>query len=286
MSFAGRRRLRVAGSATQPPGTDWGAPGIGGGGGEGVLPFFADNLEGGQVNPANGFTWSLGAIWSVSSDRGVNGGTHSLKGTYPADANIQGSGDVFFNLGRDCAELWIEWYVWVPDNYYHRDGASSDNNKWLILNRDTISTTQAWRGGLEFDRSGLGGGSTSRVIAAESSVVSTSVFTQWPGTGEPMLNLPDSLMTKGAWNQFRFHWKPSSAFGVLDGVIEVWVNGTLLGGGKYDGDYFAENTTTYPTPAVNLGYFMGSSNSGYDEDTTFYVAGFKFFDEAPEWATP
>lgn len=31
MSFAGRRRLRVAGSATQPPGTDWGAPGIGGG---------------------------------------------------------------------------------------------------------------------------------------------------------------------------------------------------------------------------------------------------------------
>ena len=53
------------------------------GGGGVVTPFFADNLAGGALNPANGFTWGgltadPGNSLIITSEDAPPGATHSL----------------------------------------------------------------------------------------------------------------------------------------------------------------------------------------------------------------
>lgn len=254
----------------------------------GGAPFFTDNLQGGVSNNANGVTWAPQGLWSVSNDTGVNGGTHAWKATFGPDATdtngAQSSGNLQFNLGRDCGEFGAEWYLWIPSNYTHRNNPStSDNNKFLGLFRDSINNNDAWRMVCEADHRAAAGSETA-LKAAEPNSGSQVVFYQEPGSGVAMANTAGALMTLGAWNRMRLYFKQSSADNVRDGVLKWWINDTLVGGGKTNGDYWSWNRSTYPDGAkVNLGYFMGASNSGFTDATTFYIADVKFYDSNPGW---
>ena len=224
----------------------------------------------------------------MSSDRGVNGGTSAWKATFgpnPLDTNGAGAnGELRFNMGRDCGELGIDWYLWMPSNYSHRDNPStSDNNKFLGLFRDSINNNNAWRMVLEADYLASAGSQTAPK-AAEPNSGSQVVFYQEPGTGAAMANTPGALLNLNAWNRIRLYFKQSSADNVRDGILKWWINDTLIEGGKTNGDYWSWNRITYPDGAkVNLGYFMGASNSGYTDATIFYIADVKFYDVNPGW---
>ena len=256
-------------------------------GGGGVSPFFTESLAGGVTHETGGFLWSYGSYWSIATDPVLGAGNYAFKITYGPDASdtngLQGDGDLLFTLGRDCMDFACEWKVYLPANYAHRANAStSENNKWLGLFRDTINNNDAWRGVLEADQTGAAGSMTA-VKALEANSGDLAVHYQ-DGTGVAMANTTGALCTLGAWNTFRMRFRGSTSDGALNGVFTFWINGTRVGPGISTGDYWSWNRTAYPDGAkINIGYFMGASNSGYTLATTFYLKDFAFYDTNPGW---
>lgn len=251
-----------------------------------VSPFFADNLEGGQYNDANGFTWAPQALWSVSDDvGGVNGGTHAFKAVFGPDAeNVQGQqaeGNLQFALGRDVADLGIEFYIYVGSNFAHRIiVGNSENNKFLGLWRDSINNTNGWRMVLEYlptDSSMSGTTSIARAIASSSD---SNLFDQTV-LSDPLIN-GGGPITAGAWCRVRVRARGGTAALANDGLL-YWQAGDTVIANVTNGDYWNQNET-YSNVRLNTGYFLGSANSGFTEATAFYLAGFKFFDlNGAEW---
>jgi hypothetical protein len=79
----------------------------------------------------------------------------------------------------------------------------------------------------------------------------------------------------------RLHVKGASTRESSDGVFELWINGTLLHA-LYDAP-FHNFDPTVPDAVMRHGYFMGWSNSGFDEQTVFHIDDVKFFASRPNW---
>ena len=201
-----------------------------------VTPFFSDSFASGQLNPANGFTYTpLGAFGSLSTDQ-AHSGTHSVKITYGPNAadtygNQGGGVELRFNMGRYVSELWIEHWLYLPSNYTHKRNSIasglSSNNKHLLLWRDPAeySTTSFLAvQEMEYDYGGFNpGGSASRLYATER-LAAVPAATKDFSNGVPGLGGTNGPVLTGQWNKLQTHWKPSSAAGVLDGVYQWWVN--------------------------------------------------------------
>lgn len=249
-----------------------------------VQPFFADNLAGGTANNANGFTWgALTGRLSVSNAAGgVNGGTHAIAVSFGPDApdtnGAQASANIVYNLGRDVAELWVEWHWLVPSNYVHRINATlSNNNKFFGIWRDSINNMNGWRVVLETLR--VSGGTDESIIKATASTETTNladqslVTSQFINSGGPVV--------KNVWTRNRVHLRGATSASANDGILRWWAGDTLLCN-VTNGDYWNQNGT-YSNVRLNTGYFMGASNSGFDDTTVFYLADFKFYDQNPGW---
>lgn len=256
----------------------------GGGGGGGGSPFFSDNLEGGQFNNANGFTWSPQSAWSVSSDYAFDGGTHSAKcviGPNASDASGgQASLEILFSLGRGLSEIWVEWKWLVPSNYFHRDRAGfSDNNKFFNLwtDSDTAGTPKL---ALEYNprvvSSVFTGDSLTRPTIRYST---TGVLNQiengkqWIGGTGPIV--------RGQVCTNRVHYRRESFYQASDGFVQWWANGTPMITASA-GPWGAVEANLWNDP-ITQGYFFGPHNAGFDEATTFYMGAFKFYDTNPVW---
>jgi len=80
-----------------------------------------------------------------------------------------------------------------------------------------------------------------------------------------------------AWNQIRWHFKHRDVDGD-DALIELWINGVKVM------SWTDLNQALDPTyPNFNQGYLLGAANSGYAEETSFYLDDIKFWDEDPLW---
>lgn len=90
----------------------------------------------------------------------------------------------------------------------------------------------------------------------------------------------------GTWMELIFHVKMSSARGVSDGVIEVYQKKE---GASEFSLILSQSDADIGSPVEDVeftqfaqGYFIGYSNSGYDETTSFYVSEFWHTTTLPE----
>jgi hypothetical protein len=240
-----------------------------------VAPFFEDSFAGGQRNNANGFVWSTShANMSVSTEN-PRTGTHSLRFRFPpadpgkSDQNAQQS----FALGRDLTELWVEYYLWVPNNFVLRGPPDwgNYNNKFIALWNNSYDGAGSITALAEFGRDN-DDSSTSRMVS--SSETDGSI------RGKDAYHTPNfvSKAKAGKWTQVRVHYKMSSG---LDqpGIWKCWMDGELVWRNRSDWAFFRTGGENY----IRQGYLLGAANTGYTDETIFYMDDFRFYDQNPGW---
>jgi hypothetical protein len=242
-------------------------------------PFFTDTFAGGVRNNADGFTWGSGGSRVTVQLAPDASGDYALRFRFGPDAGEPDPGDSNaeqrWNLGRNVTDLWIDYQVWVPSNYVHRNLSGPDNNKFLRL----------W--GDSYDAINKVGASTN---PNTTTMIPSQLFfegRQAPsGTG--MGNISGTPMTVfgnapmiGVWTRIRVHFKMVTA-AENDGVFRLW-KGDTLAIERTDIPLNFDSAVTY----WNQGYFFGWSNSGFTDETFFYIRGGangpKFYDTDPEW---
>lgn len=252
-------------------------------GGSNVEPFFADNFDNGRRNDANGFTWSGGRNAPVSDDI-AHSGSYSLKFAYgpvEPDGSSHWWTEQRFSLGRQLKEVWIEYYIYYPNGkeglgsaaMAHRDGPSSDNNKFFRL----------WGGG----HSAYGGNSSKVGMSTRPrngkgpEGVIFFEYTRAGSSGTGPFDGPGSYPWEddlGRWIQVRMYYKHVSRPGANDGVMRLWKDGKLwIDFQGVNQEYNRDH------PYWDSGYFMGYDNSGFDNTTFIYIDDVKFYDRDPGW---
>jgi hypothetical protein len=269
-----------------------GGPVVVGGGGAPVDPpsgdpFFTEDFAGGVKTNDNGFTWN-------STDSRVAvvlapdaSGDYALRLRFGPDADgADSSAEQRFNLGQDLGELWVEYSVWLPTNWAYRSQATGTNNKFFtIWNTAYGSGTATWQASFEYTRAS---NSAANIRPMSKTQYSTSVTstprTGWsnPDNGKAFIGGAGPIGL-GAWHQIRIHMKAASAADVADGVIEMWIDGTLFA----QATGVLRNFDDVGEPVLRNGYFFGWSNSGFTDETDFYIRGGtngpKFYATDPGW---
>lgn len=288
--------------------------GAGGLGRPTLAPFFSDNLAGGQLNSVpGGFDWHELSGGSISSDYAINGGTHSIKMTYSASAvgTYAGGPTLRCRFGREVFDLWVEYWIRLPDNYVHRNNYNpgppvtgiNDNNKfWMVWAYPPGTpfegySTGAWQASSQIVSESTSGEGVSDVWGAGTvtgrSLTQAYAHRTTVGGAIPDLFSPSSTRPIvfgagapgpiGQWNRVRFHVKRCSAWDVADGKWEMWVNDVLIASFTAPIGPNADHPEWFPY-GLSRGYFLGSASSGFTEATTCYLADFKFYDGDPGWA--
>jgi hypothetical protein len=234
-----------------------------------VEPLFSDNFDTGSKNRANGFSWSEGP--PVVSDR-ARSGKYSLRFRYdstPQDRHIWA--EQRFDIGQVLSEVWIEYYLWVPENYYHRDGPGTDNNKFFFLwDSGDYPGGAAGQVSVMLSLEYAGGGDSDLILmwSNQTTMMKTSGAPHWKNA---------LLAARGKWNRIRYHIKAASRPGAQDGVFQFWWDDMLR--------ISATNLPLYDNGdnGFRRGYLMGYDNSGYNERTDFYIDDFKVYSRNPGW---
>lgn len=249
-----------------------------------VEPFFTDSFVGGVRNNANGFVWDVGTYVTVSADRAYVG-SHSLKFTFNPNSEYEASwAEQRFDLGRYVTEFAVDYQLYIPSNFTHKDQAPgfTENNKFFALWRDVYSDlaggTQAvvfeyWR---ESDGDSNLRSMCRMTNAAPGEQYSSDVIAD---EFRPTLISPTGPLYIGQWNRIRIAAKGSSARGVSDGHIKLWIGDTLF---RNYTNFAVWNA--YTTPADVLfrnGYFLGYVNSNVEVVQEWFVDDVKFYDVNP-----
>ena len=189
-----------------------------------------------------------------------------------------GMSELRFYLPGPASELFISYDLYIPENYYHRDtGYGSMNNKSLF---------QLWSGN-------YGAVASNVFIGVE----------QWPtlpGSGEatgdsfPSIRMGSNgddlghtygsrldfgegehimrVQDRGTWQNYSAYVKLSDQDNA-NGIVEIYRNGELVVR-KTNIDNYSQRGNF-----LDRGYLLGWSNSGYTEDTVFYVDNFSISNE-------
>lgn len=240
--------------------------------------FFEDSFETGDLSKSitsDSSSWSWGG-GTVDTDD-ARTGSNSLSFIFGPDALGEDSfRETSFRFGKSVSEIWLEYYIKIPANFFHRSDAPS-NNKFLQLNFDD-STYQALT--VEFEPRGDGTSSLRRFLAASenpdgSTNWPTSQYTVDKFIGPAGQGFP---ITLGNWHQIRVHFKSSTNGTGADGRAELWVDGVLLR--DLNWPFWKVSTSGQ----INGGYLMGWSNSGYTDATEIRIDDVKVYDTDPGWS--
>lgn len=234
-----------------------------------AAPFFTDGFESGDsTHTENGVTWGDGGVVTTINPRT---GSYSLQ--FPFQQKPDGgdnSIEKHFYLTTRLSEFWVRMYVYIPLNFKHRDQASDGtNNKMLIVY--SAPYPSGYLSGINF----------LRVSDYQSSLM---VINFNNGEEAGYLTPNDAFIVpadKGTWMEVIYRCKVSTSGSSNDGVIQIWKNGTLVA------DY--TNLNTYGGDGKNYidqGYLFGWQNSGYDEETIFYIDDIEFSGTAISPADP
>ncbi len=263
-----------------------------------------DNFESADMSTTNdaGFSWSAnnktsivtqhpidgpvavynnGSIYNIANpimgdgtlrDWSAFAGDYSLRFRYPAN---QSWSEQRFDLGSAYPEIWVRFWLRVPQNFEHNTG--NTNNKLFAI----------WMDGYEF------GGLGPTIVwqyRNDGSNGSTTMFYKLQNTGalnndngqrhsgelqtQPFISFPDD---QGRWMQLAFHVKASSSAASSDGVVQMYrrwdgeSNFTLI-----HEDLNVELLHAPPAGPVGFrrGYLMGWANAAYENDTEWLLDDF------------
>lgn len=257
----------------------------------GALPVFQDNFDtGARAGPQSGYQWSPPGGQqppAVSNTRAFSG-AYSLKFGFGPDAATPGddsSSEQRFVLGAYLSEVWVEYMLYVPTNFYHRKvPGDTHNNKFFVLWRDTYSGSSDWLVDVEFEAQfDPRNDGTSRIRPT----TGTGIVYNIPNPQLTTANLINNgvtpvtgawAITPGNWTRIRIHVRMSTGVGTNDGVLEMWANNALFFA-KTNGNFIG----TTGVRDLRNGYLLGYANSGFNNLTEMFVDDFKIYDANPLW---
>jgi hypothetical protein len=227
-------------------------------------------------NNADGFTWNGPKNTEcVTFDERT-----ALRLRYTASL----SAEQRFNMGRDCANLWLEYDLFVPANFEHPNDSPNNNKFLMIWNTTYGSGSGTWQAGYEYTRVS---DTSSNLRSMSSKEFGTNAsFVTSSGLGHPDANAPfigtGRPLVPGTWNTLRLQFSRSSAGGATDGIIRLMVNGVMIAE-MTDGPF--RNLGDVGDTVLRNGYFMGSANAKPNSgDLDWYVTDVSFYDTNPGWA--
>lgn len=220
--------------------------------------IFKDDFETGDLTHT-----SSGAKWGSKTNVSVSGaqartGNYAAQFVFAGNTSLAANADAFaelrFDLGRTTEELWIQFSMYVPTNYQHRNAESSDNNKLFRL----------W--GADYSDAEKIGFSTWPTVDGYSTA--RADWSRDNGGLGPKGALCDAFITAsdlGKWMTIRIHL--DAATETQGGTLQLWKNGALVinNDGTVD-SYWASNIHAY-----RYGYLLGWSNSGFTQTTNMYI---------------
>ena len=235
------------------------------------------NFDAGTLVFASGdATWGGSTQTSVSTTQKVSG-THSLKFAFVGHPTDDDRAEQRFSIGSNVTQLWVDFQLYVPSNYVHRDGPSSDNNKFFRLWGDDYNAANKV-------------GCSTYLESSESRIYYEYVYYTYtnqvgrgpggvPGARSDPVDFAtgDYVSMVGTWTRIRLHFKMPTA-AQTDGEFRMWYGNTLVETftsipGKYDS----------AIPYWNTGYFLGAANSGFTDNTDFFIDDVVLHTADPSW---
>ena len=212
-------------------------------------------------------TWLSSGSRIEVSNVVANGGTKSLRFRYGPDASGSDStAEQALTLdGAGYMELWLEWDMYTPTNFTHRDDTGSDNNKIIYLHNDYSEEN----GGIEYwpDRTPASLGQPANGKSYPTHVYRTSSSTPFGHYPQPNFgNIVFDPAEAGTWSHFKLHYKKSDA-GSSNASVQFYKDDVLL----LDRDNFDDYNPTRGIKPITGIKLMGWSNSGYLSETDFYM---------------
>lgn len=253
--------------------------------------FFDDFEPSGSARTSIGFSWG-------DTSRNVYTTTDPLTGARPTpyrgrsalafshrarpvgqDSTAQRA----FSLGGAYPDLWIRYFVRIPDNFAHRVERDGSNNKWLCLWNDRYT---AERTGMTICWS---------YVPSETSPGGSDIVYDYiaPGADGKTYWSPQlarrsfiSASMKGKWIEVVHHVQMPSRQGAGDGAIQMWIRPPNVPNlvSLQDDRAVSFRWGTGPR-GFTAGYLMGWSNSGFTEATTFNIDDFQVLDSRPTGLT-
>lgn len=243
--------------------------------------FETQTVESSVAGGNEHFSWAGETRVRVSDEKSYSG-DKSLRFTFPGntDPSAMTTAEQRFSLNTPLSEVWIRYKLWIPENYHHRNSSGADNNKGLImLWGDGYNTGPTISTHFELPKDMTNG-------ISDSNPGGSIVYASWRREDGSLRNFynPDNLSENhagnvgplrgisashfGKWNDIVIHAKVSDNNTNFNGAIQLWINGELLYSVTDATNFFAENNHW------DMGYILGWTNSGFDEDTVFYLDEF------------
>ncbi len=205
--------------------------------------------------------WGAKAYATVSPDLAKDG-NYAAKLVYPGVViDEDGWAELRFDLGSSYEELSIRFDLYIPGNYKHRDAPGGDNNKFFRLWNDTYN-----------DLEKLGAGFIKQGDIGESAIgTDYRRFADW-GVSTAVVKAGDfiTMADVGKWMSIVIYVK--AATDLAPAEIRIYKNGRL----------HLEDTPSLNfkagTQGYRYGYLLGWANSGFTEETMFYIDNVKFHD--------
>ena len=246
-----------------------------------VEPVFQDDFEGYAVGASVGgggndaFRWSPPRYTDVSSAR-ARSGTRSLRFRYgPVEPNGDSHmwAEQRFSL-KPVQEYWVEFYIYIPENYYHNKGNSSHNNKFFDWWGPNGYSPSGQGGAGAFQTWADGNGGSTINVARYGTTDRHMMYPDHPGNGGRFIDASH----RGTWQRIRVHLKLSDV-GRSNGIMRLWRGDQLIVNVTDD----ANNATTVENNIITNGYLLGYDNGRFLEDTYFYIDDFKYYTSDPGW---
>lgn len=228
-------------------------------------PLFEDGFETGAFRSgANGVSWASSRDTSVSDER-------SYSGRYALRFFFEGgpAGEDAFSEQRirlpQRNEFWFRYRLYVPANYHHRrDGAS--NNKFLAVYRAPY-TEPGFQVNFSLNPNDSGGSDL-------------NVHYYHDGRELKPITLARDFITsadRGRWMLVVAQVRTPTSANASDGIMRMWKNNQLV----------AEITNLNSWGGsgenhITEAYLLGWANSGFNEDTVFFIDDFAVFDGEPQ----
>lgn len=237
--------------------------------------FMVEDFESGDLAKSDnsGFRWqgtnSTGVVKGIS--RPGSPGHQALRFSYPAGKFMA---EQRFEFGKPYREIWLRYWLKVPENFEHPKIQPS-NNKLFAIWMDDYSAkgdgpTVVW----EFWSDGKGGSQLAVHYSAGKYTIAGSHLQH-----KPFISYPSD---QGRWMQVLIHVKAASKRGANDGVIETYRRW------QEDASFALLHRLTNadiasPPGGPNgwkAGYIMGWSNPSYIKNTEWFVDDVEFSDTA------
>jgi hypothetical protein len=193
------------------------------------------------------------------------------------------SAQQMFRLGGAYPDLWLRYFVRIPENFTHRVDRGGANNKWLCVWSDRYSSgltglTICWNY-LPSKTDPNGADIVFNYIhPRDERESSTRPFHSRMSDRQPLI----ARGMRGRWIEVVHHVQLPSRQGANNGAIQMWMRpvGRDNFVAIHDRRDLPLRWGTGPR-GFTAGYLMGYANSGFSEATTFNIDDFQVMDSRP-----